>query len=40
MIDYEMTQQSNSYDDIGNFREFAKPSLHFNVQRKQLIDKF
>lgn len=39
MIDYEVTKQTNPYDDMGKFLEFVRPSLHFNVQRKQLTNK-
>lgn len=39
MIDYEVTQQSNPYAEMGKFLQFIRPSLHFNVERRQLTDK-
>lgn len=39
MVEYEVTQQCNPYDDMGKFFKFVKPSLHLDVQPKQLTNK-
>lgn len=39
VIDYEVKQQSDPYSNMGKLFKFVKPSLHFDVQRKQFTDK-